>query len=512
PAPWSYYAYYWGSNENGEYAGMPRDTYWALGLGDSFVVFCPSLDIVAARLGTGSKASHLVGADGGRDWDDDWGGRVEGFFSRVVQGVREPYAPSTVISRVTWADAESVVRIGEGSDNWPMTWGDDDQLYTAYGDGWGLLPRTEEKLSLGVGRVAGDPPDIVGENIRSESIERPGDGASGGKASGMLMVDGVLYMWVRNTENSQLAWSQDHGETWTWSDWKFTESFGCPTFLNFGANYAGARDEYAYVYSQDADTAYLASDRMVLARVPTGAIGDREAYEFFAGVDAGGEPRWTDDIASREAVFEHPGRCYRSGVTYNAGLDRYLWCQIIPPVANMRSRGREHDVRFSGGFGIYDAPEPWGPWTTVSFTEEWDMGPGESSSLPTKWMSDDGLTCHLVFSGEDALSVRRVTFERTTKQEARVSPERQTSVAIVDGQWRINGEITYPGAQAEGLLMNVRMVNSTFEDRNRNDFDSDANTDAFLRHIRDYYAHGVRAFTLNLQGGLPGYEGALNSA
>ncbi len=179
----------------------------------------------------------------------------------------------------------------------------------------------------------------------------------------------------------------------------------------------------------------------------------------------------------------------------------------------MRGRGREHDVRFSGGFGIYDAPEPWGPWTTVYFADEWDMGPGESSSLPTKWMSDDGLTCHLVFSGEDALSVRRVTFEpSSTQQEARMSPKPQTSVAIVDGQWHINGEITYPGAQAEGLLMNVRMVNSTFEDRNRDDFDSDANTDAFLRHIPDYYAHGVRAFTLNLQGGLPGYEGALNSA
>lgn len=87
-----------------------------------------------------------------------------------------------------------------------------------------------------------------------------------------------------------------------------------------------------------------------------------------------------------------------------------------------------------------------------------------------------------------------------------------TRVEIVDGDWHINGETTYSGARAEGLLMNVRMVNATFEDRNRDDFDSDANTDMFLRHIPDYYAHGVRAFTLNLQGGMPGYEGALNSA
>ena len=25
------------------------------------------------------------------------------------------------------------------------------------------------------------------------------------------------------------------------------------------------------------------------------------------------------------------------------------------------------DTRFQGGFGIYDAPEPWGPWTTVAW-------------------------------------------------------------------------------------------------------------------------------------------------
>jgi len=37
------------------------------------------------------------------------------------------------------------------------------------------------------------------------------------------------------------------------------------------------------------------------------------------------------------------------------------------------------------------------------------MGPGESSSLPPKWMSEDGRTCHLLFSGNDCFSVRRLT-------------------------------------------------------------------------------------------------------
>jgi hypothetical protein len=214
------------------------------------------------------------------------------------------------------------------------------------------------------------------------------------------MVDGVLYMWARNTSNSQLAWSTDHAQTWTWSDRKFTESFGHPTFLNYGKNYAGARDEYVYVYSHDSDSAYEAADRMILARVPKGRIVERASYEFFEALGTGGCPFWTKDIQRRGAVFANPGRCYRSGISYNAGLGRYLWYQIIPG----------GDTRFEGGFGLYDAPEPWGPWTTVYFTTEWDTGPGEAGSFPTKWMSADGRTCYLVFSGNDYFSVRQVVF------------------------------------------------------------------------------------------------------
>jgi hypothetical protein len=136
---------------------------------------------------------------------------------------------------------------------------------------------------------------------------------------------------------------------------------------------------------------------MVLARVPKAQIREQGAYEFFERLESKGAPVWTKDIAHRGAVFTSAGACYRSGMSYDAGLKRYLWCQIGP--------GK--DTRYHGGFAIYDAPEPWGPWTTAFQTAEWDTGPGESNSLPTKWMSSDGLTVHLVFSGNDSFSVRR---------------------------------------------------------------------------------------------------------
>lgn len=88
----------------------------------------------------------------------------------------------------------------------------------------------------------------------------------------------------------------------------------------------------------------------------------------------------------------------------------------------------------------------------------------------------------------------------------------RTRVTIDGHRFRINGAITYPGQTAEGLLMNVRMVNSVFEDTNRPWFEPSANTDEFLNRMREYVSLGVRAFTVSLQGGYPGYEGAVNSA
>ena len=93
------------------------------------------------------------------------------------------------------------------------------------------------------------------------------------------------------------------------------------------------------------------------------------------------------------------------------------------------------------------------------------------------------------------------------------SVNRSSTIVEISGtSWLINGELTNPGSQAEGLLMNTRMVNSTFEDTNRTEFDAEANTDEFIAVIPDYVDAGVNAFTLNLQGGMPGYEGAINSA
>jgi len=386
----------WWTNFDGVWTGVPRDAFAGAGAGHQVLLVVPSLGLTVVRNGAALEPS--AGSEA------FWLPVVRHLFQPVMEAVTStaPYPPSPVVRGVSFEPEARMVRKALDSDNWPITWADDGHQYAAYGDGWGFEPRTDRKLSLGFARIIGSPDDFQGINVRSPSGERTGDGKNGPKASGLLMVDGVLYMWVRNTGNAQLVWSADHARTWNWG-FRFETSFGSPTFLNFAKNYQGARDPYVYVYSQDGPSAYESDDRLLLARVPRDRIRDRGAYEFFVRLDKSGAPVWSRDIQQRGGVFDYPAHCQRSDAVYNPALRRYLL-----------ALGYNH----RGGWGIFDSPEPWGPWTTVFHTEDWGLGGTHGYRLPSKWISPDGRTMHLVFSGVklphityDAFCVRKFTLD-----------------------------------------------------------------------------------------------------
>jgi CubicO group peptidase (beta-lactamase class C family) len=392
----------WYNNFDGIWSRAPRDLFLGSGAGNQTLIVIPSLKMIIVRNG-----ENMYDPEEG---EGHFYGVVKYLVNMLMDAFMEsPYPLSSYISEAKFAPAGTIVRRACDSDNWPITWADDGNLYAAYGDGWGFDPGADKKLSLGLAKIIGDPDEFQGINIRSSTGEQTGDGRTGKKASGMLMADGILYMWLRNADGdgaeSQLSWSSDHGKTWSFSNWRFNEGFGYPTFLNFGKNYRGSRDNYVYIYSPNENDAYKPADQMVMARVLKKNITERAAYEFFQCLDENGNPVWTKEISDRGAVFIHPASCYRCGISYNKGLKRYIWCQVHPESNDQRG------PRYQGGFGIYEAPEPWGPWQTVYYTKEWDVGPGETSSFPTKWMSRDGKTCYLVFSGNDCFSVRRVDFK-----------------------------------------------------------------------------------------------------
>jgi hypothetical protein len=325
-----------------------------------------------------------------------------------------PVPPSSLIAGIDWAPASTILRRAKDGDNWPVTWADDDGIYTTWGDGTGFTPKIARKLSLGFARVTGSPTDFVGTNIRSLA-EQLGDGRIGKKGWGILSVGGTLHLWIGHADNHgaamQLAWSKDHARTWTFANWRFDE-FGMIGFVNFGQDYAAARDDYVYAYSHDGPRADTPADSFVLMRARKDNLMERDAWEFFERIEDG-QPVWTTEIGRRGAVFKHHDACLRSAMTYNSGLKRYLWWQQVPQPEGSKDRG---DTRFSSGFGVYDAPEPWGPWTTAYFTRQWDVGPGEHADFPSKWMSRDGRSLYLVFSGDDSFSVRRASIRLFTSK------------------------------------------------------------------------------------------------
>src|SRR2546422_6771080 len=107
--------------------------------------------------------------------------------------------------------------------------------------------------------------------------------------------------------------------------------------------------------------------------------------------------------------------------------------------------------------------------------------------------------------------------------EAARGARQRIAVAIVGEEFQINGKPTYPGRtwrghKIQGLLLNSRMVQGIFDDRNpettsawaypdTGKWDPERNTREFIAAMPEWRKHGLLAFTINLQGGSPqGYS------
>lgn len=317
-----------------------------------------------------------------------------------------------------------------GSDNWPVTWADDDRQYTAWGDGGGFGGTNNSgRVSLGFARVEGDRENYRGENVWG-GLDAPNAAAFNGKSYGIISIGGVLYAWQgpgtatvnyepaqeggeertwsgRTIYNkTQLLVSYDKGETWAKSGWDMTDvddRLIMPTILNFGRDYAGARDSYVYHYFVRKEPTgpgltihkggNPATGKIDLARVPQTALMELSAYEFFAGMDECGDARWTQKAANRQPAFEDEnGVGWTASVSYNAGLDRYILAT-------------EHTKTAEGRLGLFEANEPWGPWHEIASFDAPGFGAGAIEentffwNFSNKWLSKDGRRFVLVFTG-----------------------------------------------------------------------------------------------------------------
>ena len=136
-----------------------------------------------------------------------------------------PYAQSSISVSFDTASKKSY-SITSGSDNWPVTWADDDAQYTNFGDGGGF--GDSAKYSQGVAKISGGADNFTGQNLWTGN----------GKSYGIISVGGILYMWVCGNASDNSAYSfqklyksTTHGTQWAQASWQFDQSNGGNFFL-----------------------------------------------------------------------------------------------------------------------------------------------------------------------------------------------------------------------------------------------------------------------------------------
>ena len=325
------------------------------------------------------------------------------------------------------------------TDNWPMTWADDGHQYTSFGDGQGFGGDggSTNRVSLGFARVEGTAASYTGYNVwGGVAAENPA--TFQGKSYGIISIGSMMYAWIsplsddNNYNEARLASSSTHGATWTQGSWAFTRAHGIvlPTILQFGQANAEARDEYMYSYfinlkpCCENNLMVQKPGEIVLARVPASSPTTQAHYQFFSGLDGSGNPTWTNNVALRQPVFVDA-----NGVGWNLSVIRH-------PYSGRYILITEHDTTMNSNIGIFDAPEPWGPWTTVWYQTNWGAGTVPTDAFfwnfAPKWFDAAGAFT-LVFTGTGTIdSWNTVQGTLTTLiEDDPVAPAAPTNLRVV---------------------------------------------------------------------------------
>jgi len=350
--------------------------------------------------------------------EKDAGGEAAGAAKPEGRKSVPPYPRSSLITGVTFDKYR--LHKGDG-DMWPLTWASDGDLYGAAGDNMGS-PMNFWKItgepgwSLIVERVDNLPMDPA-VYCQKPNVDRK----NGIKPASLLSLNGMLYFALENHNygdnpsfnrqhniNAWIITSTDFGKTWNRSATPedfFTGRLASPHFLQFGKDYSSARDEYVYAYfpaADDGNSYWENGDYLLLGRVPKDKILARGAWEFYTGADKSGQPTWNRDDKLAQPVFRYYHMTGENHVSFNRGIKRYLMGNygFMDDNGNPRPYHQSWPQSvYPSQLTLYEAPEPWGPWSLFYQDDNWGTYGDYQPSFPTKWMSEDGKTLWMVSAG-----------------------------------------------------------------------------------------------------------------
>lgn len=341
-----------------------------------------------------------------------------------------PFERSTDLSGLSFTDRHAEY---EKADTWYPSWASDGNLYSPWTDGVvkGLRSdssdkRTYPEATTGNATIIGDDPmnlKIVDHAIYA-SAAAP---YRGRYPAGSLVYNGVWYYGTYCLHGGQVAkhqgttynwpWlgpfvgfrtSTDLGKTWTETPCTpenplFGEhspngapiKIGAPHFVDFGKNMEHSPDGKAYLVAHGASdgenrrfgyNSWITGDEIYLIRVTPSIenMNDASKYEFFDGEG------WTKDFSQIKPIAQWRDKMGCVTMTYNAPLKKYLMC-----VTDGMTTGRRFNTYF------LESDKITGPFKIVQYLKEFGEQ-GYFVNFPSKFISDDGMTLWLSYSGNFA--------------------------------------------------------------------------------------------------------------
>lgn len=381
---------------------------------------------------------------------------------------------SKTIRSVDWLS--DLIRIKDPKalgDTHPMTWAADDEIYIGTGDpqyfeengqrvivNYGTERTLKDDLSdedkwyvyrritgTCVERLSGTPEDMQLKRI-NDLPGITGWGGSGAKPTGMISVNGVLYLAMQNLlgwkpphfgshcqhgSDVAIICSKDFGKTWQpdlepilddfvqeqflgvkeeklhhanrSAEWKGKyyerashkgwtpmfpgDWFGTPSFVQYGKDNADAVDGYVYAVSSDQ---FDNGTNLRVGRVPNDKIMDADAWEF-ATWNPDGTVGWTHDLFSSDPMLEIYRHISAPEMVYVPSLKKYLLVTWAHHSDFYPKDGSE--------LTILESDNPWGPYSLVFYEWMWykQEAGGYCPRIPMKWFDGDKLTGYLEWAG-----------------------------------------------------------------------------------------------------------------
>ncbi len=329
-----------------------------------------------------------------------------------------------------------IVRLGDNGDNWCMTVGEDNSLYTAQcdGRGWHNDDGSQKDFkNYHVWKITGGPDST---SFHAKMIDHP-DYSRSGLAEihgpivppdyvtefprvskkllsdwnwygyGIVSIDGNLYQFISHCgarkgwswfDGTQLIWRSKDENSWKrWNNtnahdrdrWLLNEGGNQLLFFNepdyafsfisiaqYGRDYQENKDGYVYIYSPEGK---LKSANLNMARVKKEDILNRNKWAYFTHINDNGNAEWAvGDITKRGIVHKFPEDwgfySWSPSVVWNKKLGLFIMVTggSQRPGTGDPMSSSPHNE--SGSLMFLYAENPWGPWNRFYWKENWQVG------------------------------------------------------------------------------------------------------------------------------------------